>query len=245
MTLRNAGLCLLLAVPSFAQALPLGEDFTLIGDFSIMSDYRSRGISQTLGDPAAALTLTVVNNATGLYAGVYTANVDFGYDVKTRQELDYYAGWFFQPTEDVSLDVGYLKYEYPNEGQFNQVETYAMLKAYGFKLSAFYSDDAPILGREQTTLYTWVGYEYRLPWDVLIDTRYGRMDFKDDVFYSGSGGARGDYHEWEAKFSKELSGLKFSASYIDTDLSKNECMSNYGFTDVCTATVAFAVSKVF
>ena len=245
MKFRNAGLCVVLAAPSFAQALPLGDDFTLIGDFSILSDYRSRGISQTLGDPAAALTLTFFHNATGLYGGVYTANVDFGYGLKTRQEVDYYAGWYFQANDDVSLDVGYLKYAYPNESQFNQTETYAMLKAYGFKLSTYYSDDAPILGKQQTTLYSWVGYEHQLPWEVLVDTRYGRMDFKDDVYYSGSGSARGDYHEWEVKFTKEFKGLKFSTSYIDTDLSKNECMSYYGFTDICTATVTFGVSKAF
>jgi hypothetical protein len=34
-------------------------------------------------------------------------------------------------------------------------------------------------------------------------------------------------------------------SYIDTDLSKNQCTSNYGFDDVCSATVVASVSKSF
>lgn len=245
MKFKTASLLIALACPSFAHALPLGENFTLIGDLTIVSDYRSRGISQTLGDPAAQLGATFLNNQTGLYAGAWTSNVDFGYGLKTRQEVDYYAGWYFQTTEDVSMDIGYIKYAYPKEGQFNQTESYAYLKAYGFKLSALYSDDAPMLGSKQSTLYTWVGYEHPLPWDMLIDTRYGRVDFKDDIYYSADGSASSGYNEWEVKLSKEYEGVKFSASYIDTDLSKNECMSYYGFDDLCTATVTVSLSKAF
>lgn len=245
MNFQKASFLIALACPSFAHALPLGDNFTLLGDFTVVSDYRSRGISQSLGDPAAQLGATFFSNQTGLYTGAWTSNVDFGYGLKTRQELDYYAGWYFQATDDISLDVGYTKYTYPRESQFNQTESYVNLKAYGFKLSALYSDDAPILGNKQSTLYTWVGYEHSLPWDMLIDTRYGRMYFKDDIYYSADGTARDSYSEWEVKLSKEYKGVKFSTSYIDTDLSKNECMSYYGFEDLCTATVTFSVSKTF
>ena len=54
-----------------------------------------------------ALTLT---HSSGLYLGAWSSNVDFGGGLKTRQEIDYYAGWLWQATDEVNLDLGYLKY---------------------------------------------------------------------------------------------------------------------------------------
>ncbi len=238
-----AGLALF---PLLSQAaIPLNDDFAVQVDLTLASDYRTRGISQTQNDPAAQAGATLLHSS-GLYAGAWTSNVDFGFGLKTRQEVDYYAGWFWQATEDVSLDVGYLKYAYPKEGQFNQSEAYGILSAYGFKAAAYYSNDAPnIVGKDQDTLYTYVGYETLLPADVGLLLRYGRMDFKDPLYWSQNGTGTDSYREWEAKLSYELFEVKWGLSYIDTDLSDDQCASNYGFTDTCGATVVASVSKSF
>ncbi|MHA6195025.1 TorF family putative porin [Pseudomonas wadenswilerensis] len=239
---------LLLAVtlaPLASQAVPLNDDFNLDIDLALVSDYRSRGISQTQNDPAAQLGLTL-QHASGLYLGAWTSNVDFGFGAATRQEVDYYAGWFWQANDDISLDLGYLQYRYPKNSEFNQSEYYAVLTAYGFSLGANYSDDAEnLFGPSQDILYSYVGYETQLPLDVGLHLRYGRMDFKDPMFMSASEHFSDAYHEWEVKLTRELLGVTWGLSYIDTDLSKAECASSYGFDDVCEATLVASVGKKF
>jgi uncharacterized protein (TIGR02001 family) len=237
-----AGLAL---TPLSSQAVPINDDFFVAIDLNLASDYRTRGISQTQGDPTAQAGATLAHSS-GLYAGVWTANVDFGYGLKTRQEVDYYAGWYWQASEAVNLDLGYIKYAYPKEGQFNQSETYAILSAYGIKAAAYYSSDVPnYIGQDQDTLYSFIGYETRLPLDVGLELRYGRMDFKDPLFWSASGHSRDSYREWEAKLTRDFVGVTWGLSYVDTDLSESECASNYGFTDTCSATLVGSVSKSF
>ncbi|MDD0844220.1 TorF family putative porin [Pseudomonas sp. Gutcm_11s] len=237
-----AGLAL---TPLSSQAVPINDDFFVDIDLTLASDYRTRGISQTQGDPALQAGATL-GHSSGLYAGVWTSNVDFGYGLKTRQEVDYYAGWYWQATEAVSLDLGYIKYAYPKESQFNQSEAYAILNAYGFKAAAYYSRDlGNFIGEDQDTLYTWVGYETQLPLEIGLDLRYGRMDLKDPLFWSNSGQSRDSYREWEVKLTRDFFDVTWGLSYVDTDLSEAECFSNYGFTDACTATVVASVSKTF
>lgn len=112
-------LLLVAAVP--AQAITLNDHLDLSLTAEVVSDYRSRGQSQTLGDPAIQASASL-SHSSGLYAGVWTSNVDFGFDIKTRQEIDYYAGYFWQVNDNISLDVGYAKYAYENSGNLNVSE---------------------------------------------------------------------------------------------------------------------------
>jgi uncharacterized protein (TIGR02001 family) len=163
-------------LPLSSQAIPLNDDFALLLDVTLASDYRTRGISQTQNDPTLQAGATLAHSS-GLYLGAWTSNVDFGGGLKTRQEVDYYAGWLWQATDDVSLDLGYLKYSYPKESQFNQSEAYGILSVYGVKLGAYYSADAPGIDSEQNSLYSYIGYETELPYGVGLKLRYGDMVF--------------------------------------------------------------------
>lgn len=243
--MRRIMLLALTLAPLASQAVPLNDDFNLEVDLALVSDYRTRGISQTHGDPAAQLGVTL-QHASGLYVGAWTSNVDFGFDSKTRQEVDYYAGWFWQATDAVSLDLGYLKYSYPKSSLFNQSEYYASLTAYGFKLGADYSNDANnVFGEKQDTLYTYVGYETELPLEAGLHLRYGKMDFKDPMFMSANEQTSDSYREWEVKLTRDFVGVTWGLAYVDTDLSKSECASSYGFNDVCSASMVASVSKKF
>ncbi|MFK8332561.1 TorF family putative porin [Pseudomonas sp. BJa5] len=246
----NKLICSVLACASFfpltGHSTPLGDDYSLSGSLGVYSEYRSRGLSQTLGDPAAQATATLLHNDTGLYAGAWTSNVDFGYDLKTRQELDYYAGWFYPINDNVSLDTGYVKYTYPKESRLNMSEWYSMLTVYGFKAALYYSSDAAIGGREeQSTLYSYVGYAAQLPYETGLEVRYGVNDYKDSVWVDNSGSGRDSYREWEVRLTRTMLGLEWTASYVDTDLSKAECLDYSGFDDLCSATLVVGASKKF
>ncbi|WLI20629.1 TorF family putative porin [Pseudomonas wuhanensis] len=246
MNVRSAlTLASLVLAPLTSQALTLNDNFSLDMTLGVVSDYRTRGISQTLGDPAVQAGATLVHSS-GLYVGAWTSNVDYGGPYKTRQELEYYAGYYWQATEAISLDLGYLKYDYPKEGQFNLSEVYAILDVYGVKLGANYSNDTPnFFGEDQDTLYTYLSYKIELPAEIGLDLRVGRNDVKDPAFWSANGESRDAYTEWEAKLTRDFVGVTWGLSYIDTDLSKSECASWYGYGDLCTATVVASASKAF
>ena len=239
-----------------AQALPLNDEFELVITPTLVSDYRASGISQTLGDPAAQLTLTL-NHASGLYAGLWTSNVDFGHGSKTRQEIEYFAGYFWQINDNISLDSFYTRYEFPRESGYNQSDIQSTLDAYGVLLGAKYVSNmkGPDYEDENGEFHdgkkdedlasVFIGYHTVLPADIGLQLRYEYVDYKDDVFFTESGKGRADYYDWEIKLSRELIGIKWALSYIDTDLSKDECTSFTGYDDLCGATLMASASKTF
>lgn len=233
-----------LLAPS-VYAVELSNEFVLDATFSLLSQYRTRGISQTQNDPAIQFDGMLSSKTTGLYLGTWTSNVDYGGGSNVRQELDYYAGWYVPFTPDINMDVGYIKYSYTRGNEDNFSETYGILTAYGFKVAAQYSENALSFDKGQSTMYTWIGYETEIPYGLKLTTRYGKMDFKDPVFFSADGSTRNLYHEWEVKLSRIYSGLNWTLSYVDTDLSKHECYNTIGFGDACTAALVASVSKKF
>jgi uncharacterized protein (TIGR02001 family) len=241
MTVRNLIAGGLLACAPLAHAVDLNDDFGLEAKAGVFSDYRTRGISQTQHDPALQGSLTLAH-ASGLYAGVWSSNVDFGFGSSTRQELDYYAGYFWQINDDVTLDTSYIKYAYPRQGDFNYGEYHAELRAWGVLLGGNYSDN---FNGDQSMFYSYVGYTTLLPYDTNLLVRSGRNDYKDPSWFANDGASRDDYHEWEVKLTRTMLSLEWSVSYIDTDLSKSECASYLGFKDICSATVVVSASKTF
>lgn len=210
---------------------------------TLASDYIYRGISQTLGDGAIQGGLDVVHES-GLYTGIWASNVDFGGDAS--EEFDYYVGFGNNITDDIAYDLGWVKYEYPGQSSLNYSEYYGSLTAYGFKVGANYSNDFQIAGDDNTTLYTYIGYEYTLPYEIGLALQYGKYDFKDDYFFSSSGNAEDSYNDWSVGLTKEFVGLEFGLTYTDTNLTDDECLGYFGGVgkdDYCGANFVVSVSK--
>lgn len=250
---------LLLAPLSSVQAFELSEQFRLDVTPAIVSDYRASGLSQTLGDPAAQLNL-VLSHASGLYAGVWTSSVDFGFDTQTRQELEYYAGYYWQISDNVSLDTYYTRYEFPRESDFNQSDIQVLLDAYGVLLGAKYAhnvmgyevwdeETGELLhpaGQDEDLASFLLGYRTRLPAEIGFEARYEYVDYKDEVFFNADySKARKNYRNWEVKLSRDFVGVTWGLGYIDTDLSKSECASFMGYDDLCGPTLVASASKTF
>lgn len=77
---------LALAPWSQSQAIELSSDFSLALDVGLFSDYWSRGISQTQGDPAVQGSATLIHSS-GLYGGVWSSNVDSDMGAKPVRKL--------------------------------------------------------------------------------------------------------------------------------------------------------------
>ncbi|WP_339408962.1 TorF family putative porin [Pseudomonas sp. EA_35y_Pfl2_R5] len=232
--------------PLCSQAVELNDQFALLITPKVVSDYRSDGVSQTLGDPAAQLDV-MLSHVSGAYLGAWTSHVNFGYDWEnddnygTRQEVDYYAGYYWQINDHISLDTMYSKYTYPGESQFNSSDIIVTLEAYGAYVGGKYSVDT-----DDDKLNAYIGYRTQLPLDVALDARYGNVDYKDDVLWNEDfSRSRQRYDYWQVDLTRDLIGVTWGLSYIDTDQSKAECLNFSGYDDLCGPTVVASASKTF
>jgi uncharacterized protein (TIGR02001 family) len=129
------GLAALPFVPgaAFAEETP---EHSFTGKVAVYSEYEYRGISQTSEKPALQLNLDYAHKS-GLYIGTFLSNIKWlkdlaeagGTSTKANIEWDIYGGYKFEPIKDWTLDVGYLRYEYPQSKEFspkpNTDEVYA------------------------------------------------------------------------------------------------------------------------
>jgi uncharacterized protein (TIGR02001 family) len=99
---------------------------TLVPKVSLYSEYEYRGISQTAEKPAAQFNLDYTHTS-GFYLGTFVSNVKWlkeaakagGFSTSAQIEWDLFGGYKFDIAKDVTLDVGYLRYEYPSSGVFH------------------------------------------------------------------------------------------------------------------------------
>jgi uncharacterized protein (TIGR02001 family) len=106
------------------------------GKVALFSEYEFRGISQTAEKPALQLTLDYAH-ASGFYAGTFLTNIKWledtaeanGFSTDAKIEWDIYGGYRHEIAPDTTIDVGFLRYEYPSSGAFdpkpNTNEVYA------------------------------------------------------------------------------------------------------------------------
>jgi uncharacterized protein (TIGR02001 family) len=126
----------------FAQAAPAT---TLTFNAGVVTDYRYRGITQSRNEAAVQGGVDYAHKS-GFYAGAWASTIkwiaDYSYssgtktgtDISGNVELDVYGGYKFDLAKDVTMDVGYLRYQYlgnnleatrtnANAGQYNNANT--------------------------------------------------------------------------------------------------------------------------
>lgn len=101
------------ATSASAQQAAPASDHTITGNVAVVSDYRFRGISQTFKKPAIQGGFDY-SHSSGFYIGNWNSNVSgVQYPQGGSIEMDFYAGYKFEPVKDVTADVGVLYYYYP------------------------------------------------------------------------------------------------------------------------------------
>lgn len=201
---------------------------------TLASDYIWRGQSQTAGEAAIQGSLDVAHES-GLYAGIWASNVDGdafpGNTSNASIEVDYYAGYGYGFSDDVSVDLQLAKYTYPKANGWNGYEVIPSISAYGFTLGYKYGVETGV-----HPTYTFAGYEFALPYDIGLFATYGLTDAK-------AGGE--DYVDWSVGVGKTILGLDVSLTYSDTDISAADCTATYGDEDYCDGNATVAISKSF
>jgi uncharacterized protein (TIGR02001 family) len=113
-----------IAVLPFASGLARAEDpptHSFTGKLALYSEYEYRGIAQTSEKPALQLNLDYAH-ASGFYLGTFITNIKWLKDTaeslntttSAQIEWDIYGGYKWEFRKDWTLDVGYLRYEYPS-----------------------------------------------------------------------------------------------------------------------------------
>jgi uncharacterized protein (TIGR02001 family) len=109
-TRTSAAIALALAASAWTQT----ASAELSANVGLVSEYHFRGIQQT-GSASASAGLDYENG--GFYIGTWTADVEDGL------EIDLYAGYGFDISEDVSASIGFTTYQYTGDfdSEYNEV----------------------------------------------------------------------------------------------------------------------------
>jgi uncharacterized protein (TIGR02001 family) len=129
--MKNPALSLItLALASGAAvaqtAAPAAPASTLSFNVGVVTDYRYRGITQSRNEAAVQGGVDYAHKS-GFYVGAWASTIKWiadnsfnantggtrtGTDITGNMELDLYGGYKFDLAKDVTMDVGYLRYQY-------------------------------------------------------------------------------------------------------------------------------------
>lgn len=222
------GVGLIAATSAHAEDGAAGTSaFSFSGGATVVSDYRFRGVSQTGGDAAVQGTVTV-SHESGIYAGVWASNVDFGKfgpaadDLYGRVEIDLYAGWSGDIAPGLTADAGLLYFVYP-DGKFEKpeiFEPYASLSTTlgpaRVKVGATYAWKQSSLG-DMDNLQVYTNVDVGIPSTPL--TASAHLGYTDGAlapsWQVGTGDKTG--FDYSLGLSAAMHGMTLGVSYIGTE----------------------------
>lgn len=220
------------------NAFEITDDISGYLLLNLLSDYRSNGISQTQGDPAIQAELGAIHSS-GALVGLWTSSVDFG--TKTRMENGAFFGFTRQLTDDLNVTATFGRFIYPKNSTYTLNEAVGTATYKKWKASFVYDFD---MHHTPNAQYRYLGYNFTLPYDVNLYLEGGYHDV-GRVIYSESGKVRENYSTKKATLSKSIYGVDWSATFIDTSLSKTECLYMSGTAESCSAGFIIGASKTF
>ena len=210
-----AGLTVLGCIAALAEE----AEFTTSANATLATDYVFRGQSQTLEEEAVQAGFDLGYG--GFYAGAWGSNVDFG--SAATAEIDYYLGYVFDLSDDLSLDLGYIYYSYAGEDDLDFSEGKLAVSWKAASVGLNYSPEYLGDGGEKY-FYYFADYSFSLPNDFSLGLHVGlnQGDDQDIAFEGGSG--EDTYTEWSVGVSRTFSNVDFGLTYWDTtiDDDKNE-----------------------
>jgi len=205
---------------------------------TLASDYSFRGVSQTTRDPAIQGGFDATWSS-GFYVGTWASTVNFGDDASI--EWDLYAGYGGDINENLSYDFGYIRFEYPSEGDaLDYNEIYGSLTFGDFTAGVYYSNEYLNLD-DVDWFYPYAQYSLGLGGsDMSIDFHLG-WNIADDNSNNDFESLFGDdqYIDYSVVLNIPVAGLDFAVGVYGTDIDSDVC------DDDCEARAIFSVSKSF
>lgn len=213
------------------------------GNLSVASDYRFRGISQTKSGPAFQGGLDY-NHKSGFYVGNWNSNVAAEqYPSGSGIESDVYAG-FKKTFGGLTVDVGALRYIYPNArtgsspAKYDTTEVYAGAAAgpLSLKVSQSTTDYFGTANSKGTRYY-----------DLNATVPVGKINLVAHAgFTDVANQSTNDYKDYAVGVTTEVAGLTLGAKYHTNDLeAAYETANTVGGKKLYKDAVVVSVSKSF
>ena len=231
--LAAAAGCVLCVASLAARAEdPPAPDFTLTPKLAIYSEYEYRGISQTSENPALQFNLDFAHKS-GFYLGTFVSNIKWlkdtadaaGFSTNADIEWDIYGGYRWEFVKDWTLDVGYLRYEYPNSGAFNPKpntdEVYAGI-SYGIASVKYSYSINNTFGVPESKGSDYIELDVNYPLPALpaltLNGVLGHQRYKGTQIHADIHNGDLSYTVWKAGATYDFgNGLNVGAYYKGTD----------------------------
>ena len=205
-----------------ANAAPAAQDAAaeeepasnLTWNLSVTSDYVFRGISQSNRKPALQGGLDYAFGDSGFYVGTWGSNIDFQDPDGPDIEIDTYAGWNHNLSDDWNLDLMVTRYNYFGaRDAYGDVDYNEFIGKVGYHdmvtFEVGYANDYANLG------YSSLYYNLSGNWAVgssgtTLNAGVGHTDFSDGVE---------GYNDWNVGLSRQFGPVEVSLNYFDTNVS--------------------------
>ena len=235
------------ATPEHAVAINVG----------VVSDYRYRGISQTVRNPAVNATVDYTHNPTGLYAGAFASTIRWIDDTTDANsvsgnapiEIDIYAGKRGEIGGGFTYDVGGLYYYYPNNNlaataattfytNANTFEGYGQV-GYGPAYLKYSYAFTNLFGNADSvgSYYLDAGANQELVDGYILNLHYGYQRVANTP--------NGSYRDWKVGFTKDYGWAIAAVAYIDTNASSSFYYSPSTSKLTGVGAAVFSLSKNF
>ncbi|HET7635400.1 MAG TPA: TorF family putative porin [Burkholderiales bacterium] len=226
------------ATPAFADSDAASPPHAFTANIGVVSQYVFRGLTQTDERPALQGGFDY-SHASGFYAGIWGSNVSWisdGYAPGSSYsvELDTYAGWKFALPHDITLDAGFLRYNYPGHepaGGFaagtTRPDTNELYVAAGWKwLTLKYSYSlGDTFGVQDARGSDYIDLTAAVP---LADTGFTLSAHAGHQRYRGTNAALWpaasgctnsclSYTDYKLAINREWFGINFGLAYTTTD----------------------------
>jgi uncharacterized protein (TIGR02001 family) len=188
------------------------------GTITAVSDYDFRGTSLSATDPAlqGSIDWSMDN---GFYAGAWASNIDYGPGIDGDIEVDLYAGFAGDVTDDFGYDVGLVWYLYPGADDVDAYpELYAGLSYKFLEGKLWYSNDNS--GSDEDSFYLEGNASFELPANFALNLHAGyywgdyfdspEVDFKDS-----------DYMDYSIGVGYTLGNFDLELKWVDNSMDKD------------------------
>ncbi|WP_338364591.1 TorF family putative porin [uncultured Pseudoalteromonas sp.] len=199
------------------------------------SDYTFNGVTQTDSDPAIQASLDYAFDS-GVYAGVWASNVDFGDD--TDFELDAYLGKYVQLNEQISADYGIAYYTYQgNNSDGNYAEAYTKFgyaSEYGqTELNFWYSWD--YFGTGAGHVISMIAHTFEIAPNHAIRASFDISNSLDGEKWAWDVNQKKSYKHYRLAYQTSYEGFGIEVAAEDTSL-------DYDYAD---ERIVLAISRTF
>jgi uncharacterized protein (TIGR02001 family) len=169
------------------------------GNIALGSEYFFRGVDQSGGSAVSGGFDATFDN--GVYVGTWASSVNFS----GGQELDYYVGYGSSLSEEVTYDIGYVSYGYPQGSSTEDFsELYGSVSFSDATVGFAHSEDYYASTGKSTYLY--VDYGLPLSENFSLGLHYGTMNADDPMW---------EADDYSLTLSTEAAGLNFDLSWVD------------------------------